>query len=66
MYVAKRMTFRKTAALEQQKLLETLKKVVALARVLPRAQSIRRDLVGARRTTEAEIDAARETAPPAP
>ncbi len=41
MHVAERMTFRKAAALEQQELLESLKKVVALARVLPGAQAHR-------------------------
>ena len=60
------MIFRKTAALEQQQFLEALEEIVALARVLPGAQRVGGDLIGARRAAEAEIDAARETAPPAP
>ena len=56
--VAERMAFGKAAALEQQQFLEALEEVVALARILPAAQRIGRDLVGARRAAEPEIDAA--------
>ena len=54
------MVFRKAAALEQQQFLEAFEEVVALARVLPGAQRIGSDRIGARRAAEPEIDAARE------
>ena len=57
-HVAERMAFRKSAALEQQQFLEAFEEVVALARILPGAQRIGRDRIGARRAAEAEIDAA--------
>ena len=58
MDVAERMAFGKAVALEQQQFLKALEKVVAFARVLPAAQRVGGDLIGARRAAEAEIDAA--------
>src|SRR5580704_4540971 len=52
------MSVRETAALEQQQLLEALQEVIALTRILPHAQRIRRDWIGTWRTTETEIDTA--------
>ena len=55
---AKRMPFRKAAALQQNQFLEAFKELVALARVLAPAQRVGRYRIGARRAAEAEIDAA--------
>ncbi len=51
------MSFRETAALEQQQFLEAFEEIVALARILPGAQRVGGDLIGARRAAEPEIDA---------
>ena len=60
MHLAERMAFRISAALEQQQFLEAFEEIVALARILAGAQRIGRDLIGARRAAETEIDAARK------
>ena len=51
------MPLRKTAALEQQQFLEPLEEVVALPRILPGAQRVGGDRIGAGRAPEAKIDA---------
>ena len=58
MDVAKRMVRRKAAALHQNELLKALEEIVALARVLPAAQRVRRHRIGSRRAAEPEIDTA--------
>ena len=58
MHFAERMALRIAVLLEQQQLLEAFKKIVALPRILPGAQCVGRDLVGARRPAKPEIDAA--------
>ena len=52
------MIRRKAVALEQQHFLEAVEKIVVIGDVLPAAQRERRDLVGAGRAPDAEIDAA--------
>ena len=54
------MAFGKAAALEQQQFLKPFEEIVALPRVLPGAQCVRCDLIGAGRAAEPEIDAAGE------
>ncbi len=58
MHVAERVIFREAAALEQQQFLKPFEKLIALPRILPGAQGVGRDLIGAGRAAEPEIDAA--------
>ena len=55
--VAERMVKRKAATFEQDQLLKALEKFIAFAGVLPPAQRIGGDLIGARRAAEPQIDA---------
>src|SRR5262252_7548974 len=54
---AERMAFWKSAAVEQDELLEPLQEIVVTAAILPAPQRIRGDRIGAGRAAQPEIDA---------
>ena len=58
MHVAERMAFGKAAAFQQDQFLKAFEKFVAFARVLPAAQGVRGDRIGAGRAAKPKIDAA--------
>ena len=65
-HIVKRMAGREGARFQQHQLVEALEEIVLIADALPAPQRIGRGRVGAGRAPEAEVDAARDKAPPAP